>query len=95
MIRNKLLFKIVKKLNFVLKILAINYNICRKCKIPFKYVEPKPIFPTKYNKIECVCVHCWEESSLEELKAIHKEEYFKKGGNWRVGLNNVLNSIKK
>lgn len=59
----------------VLQLLNPTYSTCGKCKIPWNWCTSKTVMYNSHSGTFATCQHCWDNSSLEELKGYYTKVY--------------------
>jgi len=59
----------------VLRYLNPNYSYCSKCGLPWNWCKSKTVMYSETRGTFATCKHCWDNSTLEELKQYYAETY--------------------
>jgi len=85
----------IPSVSFMLRKYNYNFSYCKVCKVPWNCCVSKPVYMTDTSATFCTCRHCWEKTSLKDLKQIYTNNYWIHSELRGYSLQHCLEQVEK
>lgn len=72
-----------------------NYSYCGKCGFPWNHCEARSVMHSKTTGTFATCKQCWENSSIDELKAYYTATYHRQSSSTPIPMKHTLQHLLK